>query len=199
MPENKLNPILLDIPSEITTDRLLLRVPRDGDGAIVWPSVRRSLPELKLWLPWATDDYNQQAAEEWSRRSAGEFLVRKQMPFLIFSAQGEHLGTVGVHPHDWNIPSCEIGYWLRTDKTGHGYMTESVGAVMKMLGDQFKPRRVQIRADAQNARSRRVAELAGFQLEGILRNDSVTVGSRLRDTCVYSRIENVPNQELFHP
>jgi len=35
---------------------------------------------------------------------------------------------------------------------------------------------------------RRVAELAGFQLEGVLRNDSVGVGGKLRNTCIYSWI-----------
>ena len=52
----KTNPILLDIPQELTGERLVLRVPRAGDSVMVWPSVRDSLKELKIWMPWATDD-----------------------------------------------------------------------------------------------------------------------------------------------
>lgn len=186
-----MNPILLDIPSPLQTRRLLLRTPRAGDGAIVWPTVQRSLPELKLWMPWATDDYNQQGAEEWCRKAAAEFLARKQLQYLIFqNDSGEHLGNIGAFAHNWDVPSCEIGYWLRSDRIGRGFMTEAVGALLQMLREQINVKRTQIRTDAENARSRRVAELAGFQLEGILRCDSLAVGGTLRNTCLYSRIES---------
>ena len=67
------NPLLLDLPHELSTDRLALRSPRAGDGAIVCPSVRESLAELKTWMPWATDDYNVQNAEEWCRKGGRRF------------------------------------------------------------------------------------------------------------------------------
>lgn len=184
-----MNPLLLDIPGELASDRLVLRSPRAGDGAIVTPSVRKSLAELKLWMPWATDDYNEQSGEEWCRKAAGDFLSRKQFQFLIFLRQsGEQVGNIGAFDFDWDVPNCEIGYWLRTAHTGHGYMTEAVDVLVKMLKATLGARRVQIRTDAENARSRRVAELAGFQLEGVLRNDCVAVGGRLRNTCVFSVI-----------
>jgi RimJ/RimL family protein N-acetyltransferase len=47
---------------------------------------------------------------------------------------------------------------------------------------------VQIRAETDNAKSGRVAELAGFQLEGILRNDSLAVSGKIRSTSLYSWI-----------
>jgi RimJ/RimL family protein N-acetyltransferase len=184
-----MNPLLLDIPGELRSDRLLLRVPRAGDGAIVYPSVRESLAELKPWMPWATDDYNEQGCEEWCRRAAAEFLSRKQLQFLVLSLDGsQHLGTIGAHHFDWDIPSCEIGYWMRTTHTGRGQMTESVLLLLKMLREVLHVRRVQIRTDEENLKSRAVAERAGFQLEGILRKDCVATGGRLRNTCVYSCI-----------
>jgi RimJ/RimL family protein N-acetyltransferase len=183
------NPILLDIPHELIGDRLLLRSPRAGDGAIVCPSVRESLAELKKWMPWATDDYSRQSSEEWCRKSAAEFLSRRQLQFLIFTKQtGEHIGNIGAFDFDWDVPSCEIGYWLGTRHTGQGYMTEAAGVLLRMLQTTLHARRVQIRTDGENTRSRRVAELAGFQLEGVLRNDCVAVGGRLRNTCVFSWI-----------
>jgi ribosomal-protein-serine acetyltransferase len=185
-----MNPLLLDIPGELRSDRLLLRVPRAGDGAIVYPSVRESLAELKPWMPWATDDYNEQGCEEWCRRAAAEFLSRKQAQFLIFPlGQARHVGTIGAHDFNWEIPSGEIGYWLRTADSGRGMMTEAVLLVLKMLREVLHVRRVQIRSDEQNFKSRAVAERAGFQLEGILRKDCVATGGRLRNTCVYSWID----------
>jgi ribosomal-protein-serine acetyltransferase len=185
-----MNPVLLDIPTELSSKRLTLRTPRTGDGPLIFPSVQESLAELKQWMPWATDDYDERGAEEWCRKAAADFLARKQLQFLIFSkAAGGHLGNVGAFDFKWEIPSCEIGYWLRTSHTGSGFMTEAVGTLANMLMQTLKFRRVQIRTDERNQKSRRVAELAGFQLEGILRQDSLATGGGLRDTCIFSRIE----------
>lgn len=184
-----MNPILLDIPSELTSERIILRAIRPGDGTIAFPSVRESLPELKLWMPWATDDYNEEGAEEWCRKSAADWIIRKQFQFFILLREtNRHIGTMGAFKLDWNVPSCEIGYWLHTAHTGQGLMTEAVKMLTKMLVNTLNFHRVQICSDELNTRSRRVAELAGYQLEGILRNDCVAFGGRLRNTCFYSTI-----------
>jgi ribosomal-protein-serine acetyltransferase len=184
-------PILLDIPSELRGERVVLRVPRAGDGAIVYPSVRESLAELKRWMIWATDEYSEQGAEEWCREAAANFLARTKLQFLIFSlADGWHLGNVGAFDFKWDVPSCEIGYWLHSGHIGKGYMTEAVGILAKMLRETLGMARMHIKSDARNLKSRRVAELAGFQLAGVLRKDSVAVGGGLRDSCIYSSISS---------
>jgi len=185
------NPLLLDLPQELTGDRLMLRAPRAGDGAIGYTTVRESLEELKKWMIWATDEYSEQGAEEWCRKAAAHFMSREQLQFLIFLREnGRHIGNVGAFKFNWEVPSCEIGYWLHTGHTGRGYMTEAVGVLLGMLRTHLHVRRVEIRADAENLRSRRVAERAGFQLEGILRNHCVAAGGRLRNTCIYSWISS---------
>jgi RimJ/RimL family protein N-acetyltransferase len=184
-----MNPLLLNIPSELSSDRLVLRAPQAGDGTIVYPSARDSLPELKKWMPWAKDDYSETDAEEWCRKSAADFLSRKQLQFLMFSLAGaHHLGNIGAFDFKWEVPSCEIGYWLHSAHTGKGYMTEAVSTLVKMLRDTLNIRRIQIKSDSKNKKSQRVAELAGFQLEGILRSDSLATAGGLRDTCVFSSI-----------
>jgi hypothetical protein len=56
-PAVPVEPLMLDFPPEITTERLLLRAPRFGDGKRVCATVRSSLAELKPWMIWATDAY----------------------------------------------------------------------------------------------------------------------------------------------
>jgi RimJ/RimL family protein N-acetyltransferase len=185
------SPILLDVSHELSSDRLLLRSPRAGDGAITSATVRESLTELKQWMPWATDDYNEQRGEEWCRKSAADFLARNQFQFLITLRQdGQHIGNIGAFKFNWEVPSCEVGYWLHTAHTHHGFMTEAVSILLAMLRNRVHVRRVEIRSDSENLKSRRVAELAGFQLEGILRNECLAVGGRLRNTCIYSWISS---------
>jgi RimJ/RimL family protein N-acetyltransferase len=140
-------------------------------------------------MPWATDDYNQKSAEEWCRKAAANFLSREQLQFLIFSRpEGRHIGNIGAFKFNWLIPGCEVGYWLHTAHTHRGYMTEAVGVLLAMLRDRLHVQRVEIRSDADNKKSRRVAELAGFQLEGILRNESLSITGRPRNTCIFSWI-----------
>jgi RimJ/RimL family protein N-acetyltransferase len=186
-----MNPILFDIPNELSSDRLRLRVPRPGDGVIVYPNVRQSLAELKQWMPWATDEYNLDGAEEWVRKSASEFLSRQTVHYLIFAREdGRHLGNIGTFAIRWKVPSCEIGYWLRTADNGKGYMTEAVGLVTRMMIETLKMRRVEIRADENNKRSRAVAERAGFQLEGILRNQDHHPVRGVQNMCMYAKVFN---------
>jgi RimJ/RimL family protein N-acetyltransferase len=48
--------------------------------------------------------------------------------------------------------------------------------------------RLEIRSDARNAASRRVAEKCGFELEGILRRARRDAAGDLADACVYARV-----------
>jgi RimJ/RimL family protein N-acetyltransferase len=189
---NTPDPLMLDVPAELRTQRLLLRVPRPGDGERVCRTVRASLDELKAWMPWATDGYGPRDAEQWCRRGAAQFLAREQLQYLLFlgpgAGPGEHVGNVGVFAFRWQVPCCEVGYWLATAQCGKGLMTEAVSAVVGMAFEALSMQRVEIRTDSRNARSGRVAERCGFQLEGILRHDSRHVDGTLRDTRVYSRL-----------
>jgi ribosomal-protein-serine acetyltransferase len=186
---DEINPILVDVPQEIVGERVLIRALRAGDGSLVYPSVRESLAELRRWMPWATDDYNRETCEEWCRRAAADILLRKQLGYaILLRKDGRHIGGIGAGKINWNVPACEIGYWVHTAHTKRGYATEAVGILLGMLRDRLGMKRVEIRCHSENRASRRVAERAGFEMEGILRNDSRGVDGSLRSTCVFSWI-----------
>ena len=180
-----MEPLLLDIPSELTTARLRLRVPRPGDGATVTPLVRASLAELKPWMPWATDGYAERDGEVWSRRMAGRFLLRQEVPFLIYDGE-RHVGNVGLFDFRWDVPQCEVGYWLGTPFVGRGYMAEAVRAVVDLAFATVGVRRVVLQCNAANGRSRRTAERAGFSLEGVRRQCERDPAGELADACLYA-------------
>ncbi|HEX8523939.1 MAG TPA: GNAT family N-acetyltransferase [Tepidisphaeraceae bacterium] len=183
-----MNPLLLDIPFELETERLRLRVPRAGDGKMLAESVRESLAELKVWMPWATDDYGETQAEEWVRRAAANFLTREQLQFLILLKESQtHIGTFGAFRFEWSIMRCEIGYWLRTPYTGKGYMTEAVNGLVQFCEKALAARRIEIRCDDGNGPSGRVAERCGFALEGVLQHESRDALGRLRNTRIYAK------------
>jgi RimJ/RimL family protein N-acetyltransferase len=185
----KPDPLLLDVPEQLESERLILRCPRAGDGAIVLPSVCESIRELKIWMPWATDDYGLEQSEQWCRKGAANFVLREQFQFLIFPRDdGQHIGNIGMFRLNWDVPSCEIGYWLRTSRCGRGFMNEAVQALCALGFNHFKMNRIEIQCDDSNRRSARVAELCGFSLNGILPNHRRNPGGALVATRVYSKL-----------
>jgi len=174
----KPDPLLLDVPEQLQSERLVLRCPRPGDGEFILPSVRESIQELKAWMPWATDDYGLEQSEQWCRKAAGNFILREQLQFLILArSEGRHLGNIGAFKFNWEAASCEIGYWLRTSETGKGYMSEAVHALTDLCVKQLKMQRIEIRCDDKNVRSAGVAERCDYKLDGILRIYSKLTGA----------------------
>lgn len=45
-----MNPLLFDFPSEFYTERLLIRMPKPGDGKVVYDAIQASMKELKPWM-----------------------------------------------------------------------------------------------------------------------------------------------------
>ena len=58
-------PIMLDVPSEMETERLLMRCPRFGDGERINIAVRESVEEVGRWMPWAVPTPEPEATEKW--------------------------------------------------------------------------------------------------------------------------------------
>ena len=67
-------------------------------------------------------------------------------------------------------------------------MTEAAGTLADLAFKTFKCNRVEIRCDADNLPSRRVAERAGFKLEGTFRKFGHDHRDRLRDLCIYAKL-----------
>ena len=99
------------------------------------------------------------------------WLPRTDLTLGIFeTATGRFLGGTGLHEPDWALRSFEMGYWPRQSATGRGYTTEAAVLLRDFAFGRLGARRVELNRDVRNHASRRVAEWAGFILEGRLRN-----------------------------
>ncbi|MEH7011107.1 GNAT family N-acetyltransferase [Neobacillus niacini] len=187
-----MNPLLLDVPLKLDTDRLILRAPlQAGDEEIVSQAIKDSFYELKSWLSLFQEPPTVEETEIMLRNAHINFLKRESFRFLIFDKGGsEFIGTTSLHGINWDIPKCEIGYWINTKYSGNGYMTEAVKELADFGLNYFKFRRIEIRCESTNLKSRAIPEKLGFVLEGTLRNDDLSAdGSKLTDTCVYSIVK----------
>jgi RimJ/RimL family protein N-acetyltransferase len=188
-----MDPLLIDVPSRLETERLILRCPRPGDGALLADAERESHDELRPWMPWAQTPRSLEDAEIYCRRMAARFILREDLVFLAFErdasgGEGRLVASTGLHRMDWAVRRFEIGYWRRTGCGGRGYVTEAAGALARLCFDHLEARRVELRMDDSNVASGRVAERAGFTLEGVLRDDSLTPANQVRSTRVYARV-----------
>ena len=182
-------PILKEIPEAFETERLLIRAPRFGAGADVSAAVLESMEELRPWMEWAQRPPSVEESELHSRESYCAFLQRTSLGLLLFLKGTVTLvGRSGLHNVNWEIPSFEIGYWCRSRFQGLGYITEAVRGITVYGFETLHARRMAIRCDTRNERSRRVAERAGYPLEGTLRNDDLSPDGQVRDTLVFSLV-----------
>ncbi|MCB0052600.1 MAG: GNAT family N-acetyltransferase [Caldilinea sp.] len=187
-------PILLDLPDSFESERLIIRAPRPGDGPAINAAVVESLAELRPWMPWAVETPPLAETEEFARRAAAGWLTRESLTLTLWRKDtDEYVGNSGMHRIDWEVPSVEIGYWVRTSLAGQGYITEAVNAITAFAFDTLGAHRVEIHCDERNTRSAAVARRAGFDLEAILRNHRrhhLTL--ELRNTMIFAKVRDLP-------
>lgn len=188
------DPVLIQVPERLLTERLVIAAPRAGLGQALNAAVCESLDDLRPWMPWAQTAPSIEESEAVMRNLQAKFILRSDLTYQFYLREpgseraGRLLGGTGLHRLDWAVRRFEIGYWIRTSAQGQGYVSEAVQALAGMAFDELRARRVEIRMDERNLRSRAVAERCGFEFEGVLRRDTLCPSGELRDTRVYSRI-----------
>lgn len=81
----------------------------------------------------------------------------------------------------------EIGYWLRPDVEGRGFVSEMVKLMTGFAFAHLKAERIEIRCDAVNTRSAAVPRRLGFKEEALLRASRRNVDGTLSDTLVFAK------------
>ncbi|WP_229075607.1 GNAT family N-acetyltransferase [Actinoplanes sp. DH11] len=151
----------MEPPEMINAGELVLKrwEPEWADEAAA--AVRESLPELKPWLPWATDGYDRAAASAYITMSVQGWAEGTEFNYAIFTTVGELIGSIGLMTR-FGPGALEIGYWLRTPWAGRGHMTAAVRVLARVALSLPGIERVVIRHDEANGASAAVAAKAGF-------------------------------------
>jgi len=107
--------------------------------------------------------------------------------FAIVDAEdGSFLGIAVAVRIDKEANEAELGYILAPEARGRGAATEALQQLTEW-GFARGFQRLELRGDADNEASRRVAERCGYMLEGILRSVYFKEGRR-SDMFIYSRL-----------
>jgi RimJ/RimL family protein N-acetyltransferase len=126
--------------------------------------------EMTRWMDAIPQPYLDAEAHSWIEQASSYWHSGTSAPFAVLDADtGAVIGGVGF---GWvgDEGVGEVGYWSRVEARGRGLITRSVRLVSRWAFAELKCERVQLRADANNFASQRVAEKAGFTREGVLRS-----------------------------
>ena len=167
---------------QLATARLLLRPLTTADSAAVF--AMGSDPEVMRYgseLPWS----DPAMAEARIQRSlnamqAGEYLTLA----IVRQEDGAVIGECGLYCWSLQNRRAELGYRLRSDCWGSGYMQEALTALLDWAVLEAALHRVEADTDPANAASIRLLKKLGFMQEGILRERWI-IGGRLFDTAMF--------------
>jgi RimJ/RimL family protein N-acetyltransferase len=186
-PKNPPMPLNL-LPEQLESPRLLIRVAKPGDGPAFNEAVVASLNDLAPWLGWVTPPPTVEQSEANCRRGYARYLLNEDLMVFFFEKNsGALVGGSGLHGPDWATRKFEVGYWCRTGYGGKGLITEGVRALSDYALNELGAARVFLTCDDKNTRSWKLAERAGFTLEGILVNERLNLRGELRNTRSYAR------------
>jgi len=183
-----MQPAPIEFPVEgIDDGEIRLRLIAEADLAALIEAVQD--PEVPRWTR-IPSPYGEAEAREWldheaHLRDSGEGLAT----LIVDVETDELLGGIGLVHVNWEEARTEVGYWLARGARGRGAMTRAVRVFSRWVLDTLPIERLAILAAVENARSRAVAERAGFTFEGVLRSYIVFKDGR-HDAAAYSLLRD---------
>jgi len=147
---------------------LRLELPDPKDAKEATEVVRRNLSHLKPWMPWAVDEYSEDHARDWIRRTRETFASDGSFNALII-LNDRIIGSIGFHDFDRRNRHASIGYWIDKEEEGKGIITLACKVFIDYAFKELDINRIEIRCSSKNFRSAAVPERLGFKKEGLLR------------------------------
>ncbi|WP_410991099.1 GNAT family N-acetyltransferase [Bacillus cereus] len=183
-----MNKSILKVPTNFSTKRLTIRIPKSGDEIVMYNAIYHSIAELKPWIKSLQQIPTKETIETLIINYNIQFLKRSTLPYSIFSKlTGEFIGFIIFHEINWDILKFEVGYWINSKFSKKGYMTEGVRRLIKFAFEELKANRVEIRCDATNIQSHAIPKKLHFKLEGILEmNELNAYKKELCDTYIFA-------------
>ena len=171
------------IPPTLRTARLLLRPWDAADAPRLLPVLEANAAHLAPWIP--AHVATPVPLPELAARLAGfaaDFADGRAWRYALLAPDESRIvGEVDLFPRAASgrvryaeADHVEVGYWLDAASTGRGLALEAVRAMLSVAATLPALRHVEIRCDAANAPSARVAERLGFERVGVESGDEIS-------------------------
>ena len=172
----------------LTDGKVSLRPYRTSDARDLYTSVRESLAELSAWMPWAHPYYSLKESRQWLKSKPGEWKDGIGYDLAIVDGKdGSYLGGCAINRIDRENLGANLGYWIRSGRTGQGIATRATLLLARWAFKELGLKRIEIVVATENERSLRVAEKAGARREGVLRN-RIMLPDRIHDAVLFALV-----------
>jgi RimJ/RimL family protein N-acetyltransferase len=177
-------------PVEIAAGRLQLRPWESIDAPAVLAAAHD--PAIGRWNP-AVGVSDLDGARAWCARRADWSAGDHASWAVKEPTTGALLGSVSLSHLDPVHRSGEIGYWTLPEARGHGVATGAVRAAARFGFGALALVRLELFHAVENTTSCRVAEGAGFGLEGVHRRSHRYGDGLLHDEHCHARLADDPD------
>lgn len=176
-----MNKQLLNVPTRLDTERLIVRKYEEGDGRGLYLLLQRN--DNREFLRESVDEAfsvkTEEEAEIRVHRYSAEWIARDRLVMGIgVKSEDKYVGQVWIEPKKWEVPSFEIGWFLDQGYQNRGIATEAVRRSLKFLFNDLNAHKVIAITRDTNPRSCKLAERLGFRREGHLRESGIENGER---------------------
>lgn len=175
-------------PVELEVGALRLRPWQEDDADAVVAAMQD--PVMQLWngLPAST----RPDALAFLRRR-GDWRTGDHASWAVTdTGTGALLGSVSLHSIDRAQGNAQVGYWTVPAARGRSVAARAVDAACRWVFAVVALERVELCHAVENAASGRVAEKAGFVLEGRLRRSYRYGDGARHDELIWSRLSDDP-------
>ena len=172
--------LLQRLRGEMETERLRLRRWKQkdfreyaafmSDPEVMIPAGARVLDTLEKAMPVFHHDLRDEGCFAMEVKKTGEVIGRIKFQTDL---------------RRYDVPSISVGYELRQDCWGNGYMCEALSAMILRAFEREKVDVMGISHDSENYRSRRVIEKCGFQYEGTVHHARRRADGKIVDDLYY--------------
>ena len=145
-------------------------------------------PETARWFRVPQPYTRQQALVHVEHNVPRRWARGAEAVFAIAGPGDAYVGSVDLRVRPADAGVGEIGFAVAPRSRGHGYAGAAVREICRWGFAELGLSRIEWRAEVGNDASRRVAEKAGFTVEGLLRQ-ALTAGGGRRDCWVGSLLK----------
>ncbi|MBL4661136.1 MAG: GNAT family N-acetyltransferase [Alcanivoracaceae bacterium] len=174
----------------LTSGRIVLAKYKLRDSLPIYQAIKNSLLEISPWATWLSPNYSLKSAEDFVALQMKNWTDNIEFSFTIKDIDNSFLGVISLHIFDPANNVANIGYWINSQYIRKGYCTEAVQLLVVNAFKQLNLIRIELIAGVNNIASQRVAEKAGAQFEGILKN-RIRPNGMASDARLYAFINEV--------
>ncbi len=149
---------VIQVPTALLGQEIAIRTYRPSDVCPYFEAARESMEAVSPHLPWLHPDYVLADTRSWITEQVPRLWAQqREYHFVITDTETALIGGCGLDALDWTDRTANIGYWVRTSRTGQGIATAAAKLLLRFGFERLALKRIDLVTSVENVPSVRVA------------------------------------------